>query len=89
MSLLQVERLQGAISKLNAENVQYRDNNKTQQFETRIQELEQKLQQTGGCNTLPSAFELQTSVLSLQHLCSCTLFLCLPDDLVRYGSTAV
>lgn len=44
---LQVERLQGVITKLKAENVEYRDNNKTQQFEASIQELQQKLQQTG------------------------------------------
>lgn len=43
----QVERLQGIINKLTAENVEYRDNNKTQQFEVRIQELQQILKQTG------------------------------------------
>lgn len=42
----QVERLQGIINKLTAENVEYRDNNKTQQFEVRIQELQQILKQT-------------------------------------------
>ena len=48
MKLLpQVERLQGTITKLKAENVEYRNNNKTQQFEASIQELQQKLQQTG------------------------------------------
>jgi len=44
---VQVERLQGIINKLTAENVEYRDNNKTQQFEVRIQELQQMLKQTG------------------------------------------
>ena len=44
---MQVERLQGIINKLTAENVEYRDNNKTQQFEVRIQELQQMLKQTG------------------------------------------
>ncbi len=42
-----MERLQGIINKLTAENVEYRDNNKTQQFEVRIQELQQMLKQTG------------------------------------------
>ncbi|KAL0023072.1 hypothetical protein WJX79_008756 [Trebouxia sp. C0005] len=42
----QVERLQGIINKLTAENVGYRDNNKTQEFEVRIQELQQMLKQT-------------------------------------------
>lgn len=42
-----MERLQGIINKLTAENVEYRDNNKTQQFEVRIQELQQTLKQTG------------------------------------------
>lgn len=44
---VQVERLQGIINKLTAENVGYRDNNKTQEFEVRIQELQQMLKQTG------------------------------------------
>lgn len=49
---LQVERLQGVINKLTAENVEYRDNNKTQQFEVQIQELQREVQQTGDCFTV-------------------------------------
>ena len=49
---LQVERLQGIINKLTAENVEYRDNNKTQQFEVQIQELQREVQQTGDCFTV-------------------------------------
>ena len=45
---LQVERLQSVINKLKAENVEYRNNSKTDQFEARIQELEKKLQDTGA-----------------------------------------
>ena len=44
---LQVDRLQTVINKLKAENVEYRNNSKTDQFEARIQELQQKLQDTG------------------------------------------
>lgn len=44
-----MERLQGIINKLTAENVEYRDNNKTQQFEVQIQELQREVQQTGDC----------------------------------------
>lgn len=46
---MQVDRLQGVINKLKAENVEYRDNNKTNQFEARIQELEKKVRDTGTC----------------------------------------
>lgn len=42
----EVDRLQGTISKLQAENVEYRDNSKTDQFEDKILELQQKLHQT-------------------------------------------
>ena len=40
--------MQGIINKLTAENVEYRDNNKTQQFEVCIQELQREVQQTGN-----------------------------------------
>lgn len=50
---LQVERLQGIIAKLKAENVEYQNNSKTQQFEDSIQELQQKLKQTGTLLLLP------------------------------------
>ena len=45
---MQVERLQGVITKLKAENVDYQNDNKTQQFEASIQELQKKLQETGA-----------------------------------------
>ncbi|KAL3149281.1 hypothetical protein ABBQ32_002097 [Trebouxia sp. C0010 RCD-2024] len=62
----QVERLQGVITKLQAENVAYRDNNKTQQFEASIQELQQKLQQTeaGKVTAERALHELQLDMRS-------------------------
>ena len=48
-----MERLQSVINKLKAENVEYRNNSKTDQFEARIQELEKKLQNTGAQKVTP------------------------------------
>ena len=45
--VFQVEGLQSTISRLQAENVEYRDNSKSEQFEAQILELQQKLHQTG------------------------------------------
>ena len=83
--LLQVERLQGTITKLKAENVEYRSNNKTQQFEASIQELQQKLQQTGTCQclTCPIAWKQRRCSLSScfdcasvdNMVCFCSLLL--------------
>ena len=62
---VQVDRLQGIISKLQAENVEYRDNSKTEQFEDKILELQQKLHQTGlqNCSISP----LRPLLLSLAY----------------------
>ena len=45
--VFQVEGLQSTISRLQAENVEYRDNSKSEQFEAQILQLQQKLHQTG------------------------------------------
>ena len=63
---MQVERLQGIITKLKAENVEYQNNSKTQQFEDSIQELQQKLKQTGTCcciHTLKACLQRNSCIL--------------------------
>ncbi len=64
----QVERLQSTINKLNAENVEYRDNNKTQQFEVHIQDLEQKLRDTGNAAVCPPALDSVTPVVTIDRI---------------------